>query len=79
MAEGHSVHHSLKQAKINPKHPRQSSQKNKTETQSTMTASKTALRKSTQNTEHALEENKNRDQSAQRKQPQMQVYSARIL
>jgi len=79
MAEGHSVHHSLKQAKINPKHPRQSAQQNKTETQSTTPASKTAFRKSTQNTEHALEENKSRDQSAQREQPRTQVYSTNLL
>jgi len=79
LTEGHSVHHSLKQAKIHPKHPRQSAQQNKTETQSTTPASKTAFRKSTQNTEHALEENKNRDKSAQREQPQTQAHSARIL
>ncbi len=69
MAEGHPVHHSLKQAKINPEHPRQSSQQNKTETQSATPASKTAFRKPTQNTEHALVENKNKDKSAQREQP----------
>jgi len=69
LAESHSVQHSLKQAEIHPKNPRQSAQQNKTETQSATPASKTAFRKPTQNTEHALVENKNKDKSAQREQP----------